>query len=64
MPGKSVFRKHPQLRHWLVIVTVVFVLIITVFAWNSAAAATSGMEIVADPAAGWVESGNGVRVRQ
>ena len=46
------------------IVTVVFVLIIMVFAWNSAAAATSGMEIVSDPAAGWVELGNGVRVRQ
>ncbi len=54
MSGKSLFEKHPQLRHWLVIATVVIVLIITVFAWNSAAA--SGMDIVSCPAADWAES--------
>jgi hypothetical protein len=28
---------HPQVRHWLVIALVVLALIVTLFAWNSAA---------------------------
>jgi hypothetical protein len=34
--GKG-FNDQPQLRHWLVIALVLVVLIVTLFAWNSAA---------------------------
>ena len=52
MFGKS----KPQPRHWLLIVTVVVVLLITVFAWNSATGAASGMEIRSPQVADRLES--------
>lgn len=64
MSGKPSLRSHPQLRHWLVIGAVIVVLIITVFAWNSAAAAVSPMENVSCSMADRFESTNRVFARR